>query len=279
MPWKKTDDGKIIIGDSGNPIFVYPDGNEIEFDADEQVKKIRELTTKASKRKESIDSLNSNISLLSDAGVDTSSVDGIKDFLKTSKKNAETVANYKDSELVKADEVDKIKKSVEENFTRKLENQKNLFEAKLTEKDNLLAQKQKAIHKSIVRNAFHTSSFIRDKTSYPTPEIAYRDLKNKFIVEDVDGETRGFGTDRDGNKLYSLKKPTDFADLPEAIEIIVNTHPQKESLLLAEGGGTGSDDNKKRQTIGGVKTVKKGDRVAFGKNIEDIAKGKVKVEM
>ena len=108
MPWKRSDDNAIIIGEGGNPVFVYPDGNEVEFDADRQVVKIRELTEKASKRKTALDTANGSLALLTDAGMDIEDSETIKGFIKTAKDNALTVKNYDDSDMVKADEVQRI---------------------------------------------------------------------------------------------------------------------------------------------------------------------------
>jgi DNA segregation ATPase FtsK/SpoIIIE-like protein len=95
-------------------------------------------------------------------------------------------------------------------------------------------------------------------------------------VEDVDGEATAFGVDRDGDKLHSLKDPTEMAGAHEAIEIIINNHPQKEALLLAEGSGTGADKGKKK-TLANSTTIAHADKDAFGSNIEKIASGEVKV--
>ena len=71
MPWKKDEDGKLVIAESGDPVFVYPDGNEAPFNGDVQYSKVKELNTKLSKRKKRLDQYESTIKLFSDAGVDT----------------------------------------------------------------------------------------------------------------------------------------------------------------------------------------------------------------
>lgn len=278
MPWKKDDSDSIIIGDSGNPVFVYPDGNEVDFDADRQVVKIRELTEKASKRKTSLDAANGTLGILTEAGMDIADTETIKLYLKTARTNAETVANYDASDMVKADEVQKIKDEEAKRYADQIAATDRKYKTTLEAKDAQLAAKDQSIHKSIVRNAFMTSKFVLEKTSYPTPEIAYDNLRGRFIVEDVEGEAVAFGVDRDGDKLHSLKDPTDYAGAHEAIEIIITNHPQKEALLLAEGTGTGADTGKKK-TLANTKIVQHADKDAFGANIEKIASGEVKVAL
>jgi hypothetical protein len=278
MPWKKDDNDGIVIGESGNPVFVYPDGNEVDFDADRQVVKIRELTEKASKRKTSLDTANGSLSLLTEAGIDVEDNESIKTYIKAAKTNADTVKNYDDKDMVAADEVQKIKDEEAKRYTDQIAANDRKYKTAIETKDALLVAKDASIHKSIVRNAFLTSDFVKNKTSYPTAEIAYRDLQGKFIVEEVDGEAVAFGIDRDGDKLHSLKDPTDYAGAHEAIEIIITNHPQKEALLLAEGTGTGAEAGKKK-TLASTKIVQHADKEAFGVNIEKIASGEVRVQL
>jgi hypothetical protein len=278
MPWKKDDSENIVIGETGNPVFVYPDGNEVDFDADRQVVKIRELTEKASKRKLSLDTANGSLGLLTEAGIDIEDKESIKTYIKAAKTNADTVKNYDDKDMVAADEVQKIKDEEAKRYTDQIAANDRKYKTAIDTKDALLVAKDASIHKSIVRNAFLTSDFVKNKTSYPTAEIAYRDLQGKFIVEEVDGEAVAFGVDRDGDKLHSLKDPTDYAGAHEAIEIIITNHPQKEALLLAEGTGTGADKGKKK-TLANTKIVAHADKDAFGANIAKIASGEVRVQL
>jgi len=278
MPWKRDGSNNIVIGESGNPIFVYPDGNEIDFDADSQVVKIRELTEKASKRKETLDNMVAALNPLSEAGVDVSSAEAIGEFTKKAKANADVVRNFKEEDYVKADAVQRIKDEEAKRYRDQIQHQENTYKRKLEQKDGELDKLKSSVRKSVVKNAFMTSDFIRKRTSYPTPEIAYQHLEDKFVVEDVNGEAVPFGIDREGNKLYSLKSPTDFASAHEAIEIIINNHPQRDNLLLADGGGSDAQTNKGRSTVANQKIIPKGDRMAFGMNLEKIAKGEVKVE-
>ena len=278
MPWKR-EDGKLVIGDSGNPVYEYPSGDTVEFDADEQVKKIRELTSKSNKRKEKIEGLTSTLSFLSSAGVDITDNDDVKNFVEVSRQNSEKVKSLKDSEILKAGDVEKIKSGVATDYERKLENQKNMYEEKNKKLKKILAEKDVAISNSIIRSAFSRSKFVRERTAYPTPDIAFKDLKHKFVVEQNGDRHIGYGLDSEGNKIYSLKSPTELAKIDEAIEIVINNHPQKDRILLADGGGTGKpSDSKRSRTVSDVKTIAAGGRVSFGQNIEEIASGEVKVE-
>ena len=63
-------------------------------------------------------------------------------------------------------------------------------------------------------------------------------MRQNFKVEN--GEVVAY--DRSGNRLMSKKSVGVYADPNEALEILVETHPQRDTILRAPtGGGSGND--------------------------------------
>jgi hypothetical protein len=62
-------------------------------------------------------------------------------------------------------------------------------------------------------------------------------MRSNFKVED--GKVTAY--DRAGNRIMSKKNVGEYADPTEALELLVETHPQKDALLKApSAGGAGN---------------------------------------
>ncbi|MDR2893579.1 MAG: hypothetical protein LBV80_10980 [Deltaproteobacteria bacterium] len=118
--------------------------------------------------------------------------------------------------------------------------EKALNEAK-TQSERELAEKERVIHGLLVENAFASSAFLREKTVLP-PDFAYANLGRHFSVEYRDGLPQVIARDDKGKPIFSPANPSAYASPEEAIRILVEKHPRRESLLKAANprGGSGS---------------------------------------
>jgi hypothetical protein len=80
----------------------------------------------------------------------------------------------------------------------------------------------------------------------------------------------------DGEKILSKTKYGELADFDEALETIIEKYPMKDRILRAgHAGGPPASGNSNQS--GGQNIIRRNDQSSFIKNIEDIAKGKLKV--
>ncbi len=237
MPWKTDENGMIVVQDEA-PVWVYEDGDnkgkEAPVEFGKTLASIQKLTAESVSRKEKIKEMSGTISIITDAGIED-----VEAFIKDGKKAMETVANLDDKQFLDAGEVEKIKAQANEIWERKVDSLKTSYESQIADIDAKLQAKDSSIRSLIVRGAFDRSSFLAERTVLP-PEIAYSYLGDRFVVQEVNGELRGFGLDTEGNKLMSAKNPAEYADPEEAIELLVMSHPQKDRIMKMEATGTGS---------------------------------------
>lgn len=236
MPWKLDENGALVVTD-GNPVWIYEAGPEKDKEAVVEFGKtlntISNLTKESIARKDKLNELKQVIAPLEAAGVDN-----IGEYLEKSKAALETVANLNDKEILEVGQVEKIKASITDGFTRQIDGIKTASEKALKDAQDKLAAKDASIKNLVIKGAFDASEFLKDKT-FLLPDFAYAQMGSRFDVEEVDGRFVGFARDNEGNKLMSIQRPGEVASPMEAIEILVNEHPQKDRILKMDAQGPG----------------------------------------
>ncbi|WVM90955.1 DUF6651 domain-containing protein [Halopseudomonas pachastrellae] len=86
--------------------------------------------------------------------------------------------------------------------------------------------------------AFGRSKMIADKLAIPADLVQAR-FGQAFKIED--GKTVAY--DGNGNKIYSHSRPGEIADFDEALEILVEQYPHRDSILKASGANGGGAPN------------------------------------
>ncbi len=237
MPWKQDENGAVVSQD-GQPVWVYEDGDnkgkEAPVDFGKTLTSIAKITQESIGRKDKLKEANGTLQLFVDAGIED-----VGTFVTDGRAALETVANLSDKDILDAGEVDKIKAQATEVYDRKIENMTLTHSGEVATLNDTIAAKDGNIRNLIIKGAFDRSSFLKDKTVLP-PEFAYSHFGNRFSVEEVDGELKGFGLDGEGKKLMSAKNPAEYADPEEAIELLIMSSPQKDTLLKMEANGSGN---------------------------------------
>lgn len=104
-----------------------------------------------------------------------------------------------------------------------------------------IAEKDRIIRDLLVKGAFASSAFLRDCTVLP-PDFAYAYFGARFSVEEKDGAPIVVARNEKSEPLYSAANPAAFADVDEALRMLVEEHSDRDSLLRAPspdgGGGT-----------------------------------------
>jgi hypothetical protein len=187
--------------------------------------------------------------------------DGIEDPTEALKA-IETMKNLDQKKLIDAGEVEKVKAEVTK-----------AMQSKIDELQNTVQEKDSVLTKELIGGRFARSKFIGEKMAIPHDLVEARFGQN-FKIED--GQVVAY--DQHGNKVYSQDRPGELAEFDEALNILVNQYPYKDSILKgSDAFGGGAPPSGTSRTPPGTKTINARDVKAFQANIDDIASGKVKV--
>lgn len=207
--WKLDDDGNVVMKD-GNPVYVDNSGREMTVKNDT----ISNLNAEAKSHREAKEAAEK--ALKSFEGLDAD-------------KAREAIAKLQDvdaKKLIDAGKVDEVKAQITEQF-----------KSQLKEKEDLAAQLQSKLDTMQIESVFKSSQFVRDNVAVPQ-DMFEATFRNNFKVEDG----RVVAYDKSGNRINSTENVGEYATPEEALRLLVETHPNKDSILKADiGKGSGSD--------------------------------------
>lgn len=252
MKLKLDDKGQAVLQD-GMPVYVHDDGKEAAFDAAATVATIKARNAEAKSHRERAEAAEAKLKAF----------DGIDDP-DAARKALHTVANLDQKKLVDAGQVEAVKAEINK-----------AWEAKLGDADQRVKALEQQLYGEIVGGAFARSKYIAEKTVLP-PDIAQTAFGSRFKVED--GKLKAY--DADGNAIFSRKNPGAPADFDEAIEILVDAYPRKDSILRADNrpgsgaapGGSGGKSGTKslnRAAFEALGPAERMDHVAKGGTVTD----------
>lgn len=213
MKLKLDENGHVVVVD-GKPVYVSDDGKDVPFDVAGTVATISRLNGEAKKHREGKEAAESALKAF----------DGIDDA-DAARKALGIVKNLDQKKLVDAGEIDKVKaeaiKAVEEKYAPVVAERDTLRGALVSEK---------------VGGSFARSKMIAEKLAIPADLVQAR-FGDAFKVEGNDL----VAYDKGGNKLYSRANPGELAGFDEALEMIIEAYPYKDSILKGTGAaGSGS---------------------------------------
>lgn len=221
--WKLDSDGKVELKD-GNPVYLASDGREMIVGIDT----ISKLNAEAKEYREKLEAAQG--SLKSFEGLDA----------KRAREAIELAAKVDQKKLIDSGEVDKVRAEISGQFT-----------TQLTEKEKAIAELQSKLENTMISGVFNNSDFIRDSVSTPR-DMFEATFRTNFKVEK--GEVVAY--DKAGNRLMSKVKAGEYASPDEALQLLVDMHPHKESILKAvSASGTGNNGGGGRQ--GGGRVIKR----------------------
>jgi len=225
---KLDDDGHVVVND-GKPVYVYEDGREISYDAEETALKFKEVNDEAKKHRLNYEEVLEKLKPFE--GMDP----------EKSKKALETVANFDAKKLIDAGEVETLKKQMGDIFDRE---KTELMEKFTGEKEKFTEENTRL--NSTVRHLLISSHFSRSpffsgpepKTILP-PDMAAVYFGSNFKVEGEGSNAKIIGYIND-EKIPSREKIGDVANFEEAISAIIDAYPYKERIMRTTGGGSGA---------------------------------------
>lgn len=212
-PGWKMDGDKLALDASGNPIYVNSEGVEASVKGDT----IATLNAEAKGHRTAKEN--------AEAALKKYEVNGKLIDPELAIKSVDTVSKIDAKKLIDAGEVDKVRDTIKAEFT-----------AQLTEKDNAIGERDQRINGMLIDSVFKGSEFIAERVAMPR-DFFEAAMRTNFKVED--GKVTAY--DRSGNRLMSKKSVGEYADPNEALELLVDMHPQKDTILKAQqGGGSGN---------------------------------------
>ena len=164
-------------------------------------------------------------------------IDDPKDFMVKAKKAMETVKNLDDKQLIDAGQVEAIKQNLDTRFSEA----EKAHAIEVGDLKKAISDKSTAIERREVKGFFDQSEFIREKTVL-TPAFAYDHFKGNFKTEDKDGDLTVYAERKGGEKIFSKdpKRAGKYAKPAEAIEILIDEHQDRDSILRAGKPGSGT---------------------------------------
>jgi hypothetical protein len=210
----KMDGDKLALDKDGNPIWINTAGAEQSVKGDT----ITTLNAEAKSHRTAKEAAEAELAKFK--GSDGKLIDPTAAI-----KAIETVANIDAKKLIDAGEVETVKAQIRKELTDQLNEKDQAIASLTTEKKSLLTDR-----------VFDSSEFVRNRVAVPAD--MFRDSFGKYVKIADDGTQEFY--DRDGNRLMSKANPGDYAKGDEAFELLVERHPQKDTILKApDAGGTG----------------------------------------
>ncbi len=249
MKLKLDDQGHVVLTD-GKPTYIHDDGREIAFDGAQAFGKIGQLTGENTAYKRRFE----------EAETKLKSFEGITDPAAAIKA-LNTVKNLDDKKLVDAGEVEKVKNQA-------IQSVRAEFEPIVKERDSL----KTALFDEKIGGAFARSKFIGEKVAIPADFVQASFGKN-FSIEDG----KIVAKDANGNQLFSPTRHGEPANFDEALSILIDAHPQRDSILKGSGasgggaqGGGGGGGGKKTITRAQFAAMSPADQAAAGRDANTV---------
>lgn len=224
MKIKTVDVGgtEYAVLDKGFPIYIHDDGKELPLDAKSTVATISRLNGEAKSHRERAEAAEAKFKPYE-------SITDVAAALEA----LETVGKIKDGKLIQSGEVDKVRAEAERAYNDKLKAVEDRY-APIVKKAGDL---ESALVAEKVGGSFARSKYIAEKLAIPADLVQARfgdafKLENDTVI----------AFDKQGNKIFSRANPGNVASFEEAMEILVDSYPYKDSIIKgsgASGGGAG----------------------------------------
>lgn len=210
---KLDENGNAVLKD-GKPVYVYDDGKEVTLDGGELFGKIKTLNEENKSWREKAQAAEDKVSKYGD--IDPTEVEAFLDEI-------DALGGFEAIRKGSKVDVEQIKAEMSK-----------VYDAKLAEKDTIIAGKDGHIYKLEVSNRFKSSP-IMEKLVLP-PDLAESAFGSNFKIEE--GSVVGY---LNGQRIFSREKPGELASFDEALAQVIDAYPMKDRILKGSGSsGSGA---------------------------------------
>lgn len=211
--WKKDADGKLVVDDNGNPVYVDSNGRELALGADT----VSRLNNEAKTHRERAEAAEATAKKFE--GIDPTAA----------RKALDTVSKIDQSKLIDAGKVDEVRAEITKNF-----------DSQISERDATIADLRSKNQRTTLERAFESSKFVTDSLAVPV-DMAQKFFGDSFVVDD-NGNIKPVG--KDGKEIYSPKRAGEVATFDEALQMLVEQYPNRDSILKGNSNqGSGGNSN------------------------------------
>jgi prepilin-type processing-associated H-X9-DG protein len=224
-------DGKEVtvaaLDDKGLPIYVHDDGKEFGHDAPAANARIAALNAESAERR----------TKLTEAEAKLKGFEGIEDA-EAAKKALETLANIDAGKLLEAGKVEEIKKAARDAAEAQMADAAKKSQTRIAELEGQVTGLNATLDNEVIGGSFGRSKFIAEKSAIPADFVQAR-FGTAFKREE--GKIVGYYPS--GEKIFSRSKMGELADFDEAIELLIDQHPDKANILKGDGHSGGGADH------------------------------------
>jgi hypothetical protein len=241
MPWQiKVDDNDapVFQEKDGNmlPVYIDPDGQELALDPPSMYQKIADMGKNNQADRKKYTQLRDQFKIFGD-------IEDLEGWKKEADKALQTVQNLQDKDLIDAKKVDDLKRDINAAWEEKLRLKDTAIADLQKEHSGVIENLNGKIRKLLVSNKFASSKFFNgaEKITVMRADVGEAYFGQFFNVEEVDGEpvVRAYYDRAHENLVTSKLNPGEPADFEEALGMIIDRDPDKETLLRSTSGGSG----------------------------------------
>lgn len=226
MKLKLDEKGAVVLKD-GMPVWIdEKDGKEVAFNVPQMVADLSRGSAETAELRKEIETMAGKLKAFD--GLDPEKA-------RTGLDMAEKVAAGK---LIELGKVDELKAQVGKAYEDKLASLQTALEKAKADNAASLQAKDEKIHAMLVRQVFDASPFLKEKTLLP-PDIAFERWSRNFRVIEENGDPVLEGM-LNGQSILSEERPGQRATPEECLQMIINTHPQKQTFMRPLPGGSGT---------------------------------------
>lgn len=262
MPIKFDENGGVVTKEQDGevlPVWIDEDGKESPVNVDSlmaTMRKQRENENRATGELKKFQAEVDKYKKLFDG------IENPTEYMEKARSAFETVANFSETQKKSKEELEAMAaekvKTVGNNWQLKYDNLQRELTTQIEEAGKRVLAKDQQIKNMLIKGVFERSRYIPEKTTLPA-DIAYVTFSRYFDVVEIDGHNGvpdlavrafdpkgGFGDSR--VELTSKVHPGHFPSDEEALQIIIESHPNAESFLKSTGKqGSGSEGVEKRK--------------------------------
>ena len=250
LKYKFTEKGNITVNEQGHPIVINDhdgdkDPEEFGMDALANYTSIPDLRGEAKNYRTKLKDAEATIATIEASGIKS---DELAEWIESAKKALETVKNLADGDLIKAGDVETIKRQAREDLETKLTEIGKRHEEEVTALSVDNESKDETIRRLMIDDQFNTSPFVKEKLAM-TPKMARAYFSENFKVEKQEnGKMVTVGRYADGEKILDASNNYELAGFEIALDKLVTRDPDRDSLLIGRGNGSGAGDFQRGRT-------------------------------